>query len=615
MEGYKAPCLVTLLFALLKGSDAQLDVCGMPPLNTKIVGGQTASIGSWPWQASLQSSGSNFCGGSLINNQWVLTAAHCFSSTPANLMVVLGLQTLQGSNPNSVSRTVSQITKNLNYNSKTNDNDLCLLKLSSPVTFTNFIRPVCLAAPGSTFYAGTTTWVTGWGNIGSGVSLPAPNNLQEVSVPVVGNRRCNCDYGLGTMITTNMICAGLGGKDSCQGDSGGPMVSQQGGRWIQAGIVSFGNGCAQANFPGVYTRVSQYQDWISSTISTNLPGFVPYCSSGSDSDLTATCAGLPAASSTTSAPCVGLNPAPVVCGSAPLNTGVAGGTSLATAGFWPWIASLQLNGTHVCGGTLVTVDAVMSDAGCISSQLNASQWIVVLGRLNQNGLNPNELKLNVLNITMSNLTGNNIAILRLSRKPTLSNFIQPICLDKGTSTFSPGTACWVAGWGAGQGGAEQVLQQNQTTVVDCGNVSSTDNICTEAVTVLQGVVGGPLMCNQGNSWFQSAVLTLPTITNTTSSNTTSTITTIQARRRRSTNTPIQVFTRTSNYESFLVQTLGTLPSPINKAVSISSTVATNTTTNATIATSNVTSSGGSSIMFLGSIPFLISLSSHLLVWD
>uniref|UniRef100_A0A669ERY3 Peptidase S1 domain-containing protein n=1 Tax=Oreochromis niloticus TaxID=8128 RepID=A0A669ERY3_ORENI len=252
--------------------------CGQPKLNTRIVGGQVAPVGSWPWQVSLQRSGFHFCGGSLINSQWVLTAAHCFqTSTPTGLTVNLGLQSLQGSNPNAVSRTVTQIINHPNYNSGTNDNDICLLQLSSPVTFTSYISPVCLAASDSTFYSGVNSWVTGWGNIG--MSLPSPQNLMEVEVPVVGNRQCNCNYGVGR-ITDNMICAGLsaGGKDSCQGDSGGPMVSKQNGRWIQAGVVSFGEGCAEPNLPGVYARVSQYQTWINSQISSNQPDFFVFAS-------------------------------------------------------------------------------------------------------------------------------------------------------------------------------------------------------------------------------------------------------------------------------------------------------------------------------------------------
>ncbi|XP_064844866.1 transmembrane protease serine 9-like isoform X2 [Oncorhynchus masou masou] len=552
MEVYKALCLVTLLVTLFsKVSHSQLDVCGISPLNTRIVGGQNAPPGSWPWQASLQRSGSHFCGGSLINKEWVLTAAHCFPSTSiSNVVVYLGRQNQQGSNPNEVSRTVTQIICHPNYISSTSDNDMCLLKLSSSVTFTNYIRPVCLAAQGSSFYAGTTSWVTGWGTLSSGGSLPQA--LQEVDVPVVGNRQCNCNYGAGS-ITDNMICAGLsaGGKDSCQGDSGGPLVSKQGTRWIQSGVVSFGNGCALANFPGVYARVSQYQTWINSQITSDQPGFITFSSSGTDSDLSVTC-------TTTTPPTT--TPAPVVCGSASasLNSRIGGGSSLATAGLWPWIASLQKNGAHVCGGTLVAVDSVMSDASCFSRQPNAAQWTVILGRLKQNGSNPNEVTLNVINITMSNLTGNNVAILRLASQPKLSNYIQPICVDQGTSTFSTGTKCWVAGWGTGLGGAEQVLQEFQTSVVECVNVSSLDNICTGPVTLLQGDVGGPLMCKQGNSWFQTAVLTVDS-SNVTSSSTTSTSKARWSQSPRA--STIQVFTKTSRFKNFLATNLGTLLSP------------------------------------------------------
>uniref|UniRef100_A0A4W4EYD5 Peptidase S1 domain-containing protein n=1 Tax=Electrophorus electricus TaxID=8005 RepID=A0A4W4EYD5_ELEEL len=404
----------------------------------------------------------------------------------------------------------SYVTINPNYNSDTNDNDMALLQLSSTVTFTPYVTPISLAASGSTFFNGTLSWVTGWGNIGSGVSLPSPGYLQEVQVPIIGNRQCFCLYGGG--ITGNMICAGAipGGKDSCQGDSGGPLVIKQGSIWIQAGIVSFGNGCAQANYPGVYTRVSQYQKWINQVITSNQPGFVTYTSNGTNADLNVSCSNLPPATTVVTTTTMTTAP-PVVCGNANLNDLSGAGTGLASAGMWPWMASVQRNGTHVCGGTLI-----MSSADCFSGSTNASDWTVILGHLMQNGSNSKEVSIKVANITFSNTSQNNIAVLQLTVKPTLSNYIQPICVDQGSNNFAVNTQCWAAGWGSG-GGAQQTLQQINTSVVSCDSASASTSICTQAFPLEQ--VGGPLMCKVGASWFQAAVLTLLTSTaNSTSTN-------------------------------------------------------------------------------------------------
>ncbi|XP_057717305.1 tryptase-like isoform X2 [Corythoichthys intestinalis] len=280
---------------LPKKSRGQIDVCGRANLNNRIAGGDVAPDGAWPWQASLTFFGRHFCGGTLINNQWVLTAAHCMVVSPDLMVVHLGRQRQSGPNPNELNFNVSMAIVHPEYDVDTVDNDMTLLLLSAPVNFNEFIKPVCLAAATSTFFAGTNSWVTGWGFIGEGIPLPPPGDLMEVKMPVVGNRKCFCQYCF-INITENMICAGLtqGGRGGCPGDSGGPLMSKNGSVWVQSGVASFAFGCGQPRFPTVFARVSQYQDWIiNHTGVENMPGFVTFTSPGTDSDLHESCAALP----------------------------------------------------------------------------------------------------------------------------------------------------------------------------------------------------------------------------------------------------------------------------------------------------------------------------------
>uniref|UniRef100_A0A3Q3WMV0 Peptidase S1 domain-containing protein n=1 Tax=Mola mola TaxID=94237 RepID=A0A3Q3WMV0_MOLML len=272
------------LFVCLKGRN-ETDSCASLSSNNRIIGGDDASPGEWPWQVTLQLDSNHFCGGSLISDQWVLTAAHCIDAVNEEALrrIFLGRHNVSGPNPNDVSRKVEDAVCHPDYDVFTFDNDICLLKLSAPVNFTDYIYPVCLAAANSTFHSGTSSWVTGWGVT---ENVYNPDILQEVEVPVVGNNECECAYPSG--ITDNMICAGLrqGGKDSCQGDSGGPMVTEDmnSSVWLLIGVVSFGEGCALPMFPGVYTRVTRYQEWITNVTGTSQPGFVRFNSPGVDSD-------------------------------------------------------------------------------------------------------------------------------------------------------------------------------------------------------------------------------------------------------------------------------------------------------------------------------------------
>ncbi|NXH22069.1 CTRL protease, partial [Bucco capensis] len=247
---------------------ASLAGCGVPAvspsvqLEERIVNGQSAVPGSWPWQVSLQTrSGSHFCGGSLINEYWVVTAAHC-NFNPYSHVVVLGEYSL--SNPQSVQvKTVSRAITNPNWNPNTMNNDITLLRLSSPAQLSSTVSPVCLAPANLNLPTNAQCVTTGWGRVNPN-SQALATNLQQVTLPLISQSRCMQYWG--NRITSSMLCAGGVGASSCQGDSGGPLVYRNGNVWTLIGIVSWGTTDCNVNTPAIYTRVSQFRNWIDSIV-------------------------------------------------------------------------------------------------------------------------------------------------------------------------------------------------------------------------------------------------------------------------------------------------------------------------------------------------------------
>ncbi|XP_042533006.1 anionic trypsin-2-like isoform X1 [Dipodomys spectabilis] len=224
----------------------------------KIVGGYTCAPNSVPYQVSLNS-GYHFCGGSLINDQWVVSAAHCYKS---RIQVRLGEHNINVQEGSEQIVRAAKAIRHPGYNSRNLDNDIMLIKLSSPVSLNSQVAPVAL--PTSCAPAGTQCLISGWGNTLS-FGVNNPDELQCLDAPLLSQSVCEATYP--GKVTKNMVCAGFieGGKDSCQGDSGGPVVCNG----ELQGIVSWGYGCALKDNPGVYTRVCNYVDWIQATIAAN----------------------------------------------------------------------------------------------------------------------------------------------------------------------------------------------------------------------------------------------------------------------------------------------------------------------------------------------------------
>jgi len=234
--------------------------CGVAKTGNRIVGGQETMVNEYPWQVGLVSANGRqpWCGGTLISNQHVLTAAHCTAGgSTSSIAVILGEHRTDDSSVRRVS--ISKITDDPLYNSNTLANDYSILTLSEPVEFTAEVAPACMPWDTTETYAGQVATVSGWGTLSSGGNQPTV--LHDVDVTVQSNAQCQQAYGASSITDVN-ICAADAGKDSCQGDSGGPLVIQENGRYAVIGVVSWGYGCAMAQYPGVYARVTARKDWI-----------------------------------------------------------------------------------------------------------------------------------------------------------------------------------------------------------------------------------------------------------------------------------------------------------------------------------------------------------------
>ncbi|XP_067095248.1 chymotrypsin-like elastase family member 2A, partial [Osmerus mordax] len=265
--------------------------CGVPsfpPSTSRVVGGVDVREHSWPWQVSLQYDLSGFhhsCGATLLSEEWIMTAAHCITSGRI-YKVYLGKHSLKDEEAGSEFISVAKVIYHPKWDSSRGINDLAMLKLRTPVTFSDSIKPACLPKFEQILPHDTPCYVTGWGRL----STNGDNTdiLQQALLPIVEHATCKKNDWWSFMVTDKMVCAGGDGERSgCFGDSGGPLNCQNpDGSWTVHGVFSFGSGqgCNIFKKPSVYTRTSAYVDWINrvsggplqtSTLNTSCSADVP----------------------------------------------------------------------------------------------------------------------------------------------------------------------------------------------------------------------------------------------------------------------------------------------------------------------------------------------------
>ncbi|GAB0095145.1 hypothetical protein DMENIID0001_104970 [Sergentomyia squamirostris] len=232
-------------------------------ISNRIVGGDTVNIESLPYQVSLNFFGQHLCGGSIISENFILTAAHCTPFIDAAYLQYFTVRS--GSNYSETDgdvHKVKRIHQHVLFDDATMDYDFCILELEDPITFSSTQRPIQLADAETVITPGDLLKTSGWGDT---KDLNESNyHIRAVTVPLTSQSECAETFGLSEIeITDRMLCAGYseGGKDACQGDSGGPIVTWNN---VLVGVVSWGNDCALPDFPGVYSKVASVREWINS---------------------------------------------------------------------------------------------------------------------------------------------------------------------------------------------------------------------------------------------------------------------------------------------------------------------------------------------------------------
>jgi len=515
--------------------------CGVPNCETtdnatKIVGGTPACTGQYPWQVALLFFGSagkdQACGGTLIGSKYVMTAAHCTDGlAPMDINVVVG-DTDLGSLDDALSLTigVKTIIQHASYTPSPPTNDIAILELEEEIDLFAYpnIKPACLPTQDKV-YSGQDAVVSGWGTIFSGG--PATSVLMEVGVTIFADDNCGA---VTPEITDDMICAGVteGGKDACQGDSGGPLVAadeDNNGAATLVGVVSWGYGCADADYPGVYAEVAHFLSWISDntpdldtcpapTQSSWVPG-EPCCSSNGSYTMPSPSSPLFSTPSWTGMSTSAFTEGPLPstpfncsCGQARRGNRIVNGEETEVNEF-PWMAGLvsAWGDSVFCGATLIGSLWVMTAAHCTEGA-SPGDIEVLLGEHDYYD-DTETVALRVKIARIYNHPGydagsidNDFSLLRLTKHVDFDAHphIRPACLPEDPAEDYEGFLATVSGWGTTSSGGQvsNYLQKAEVTVLSNEDCNSDQYVYGGAVTdkmMCANVQGGGTDSCQGDS--------------------------------------------------------------------------------------------------------------------
>ncbi|XP_068898483.1 transmembrane protease serine 9-like [Tenebrio molitor] len=462
-----------VIFFWVSSACSMIPVEKIPTRESRIIGGSNARAGQFPWQAFIildNPTGRYFCGGALITNEWVLTAAHCVYGVTL-FTIHLGSTTILTGDENRIILSTATYTVHPQYNQNTLENDVGLIKLHMPITFTDYIQPIAIASTGQTV-EGSVVTAAGWGQT-SDSAAGINNNLQYVELSIISNAECQITYG--SQIKAGMVCAvGNFNEGICIGDTGSALVLP-GGEPVHVGIASFmsQSGCESTD-PTGYTRTDIYHSWISNVTSKND------------------------------------------------RSRIIGG-EVARAAEFPWQVAIYVDtvdGKFFCGGSLLNREWILTAAHCL---YNGRLYTIQLGSTTLQSGDANRVVVATSTAVIfpnfdPETLEHDIGLIKLHMEITLTDYIQPITLAEVGDTVE-GMPAIAVGWGQISDSLSglandlhyvtMVVISNAECRLTYGDQVKSTMFCTVGnynEGICTGDTGGPLVIAKGiNSYVQIGV--------------------------------------------------------------------------------------------------------------